>query len=176
MRIHGQWDVTKRFGVRRFLSVSALAWGFFLCLSVSVVSAQPSEKNVLVLFSSIQPDHKPLDLIETAVRGRVPGQVNFYTAFLDHQRFEDRSYRERMAETIRGEYKQTKLDVVIAAGMEALQLATQYREELFRGVPIVFFGLSKSELKEIKPMPGNDRRDSFSWSAGDDRSGASPRS
>jgi len=151
--IRAQWNVTKRFRARRFLSVGALAAGVFLCLSVSVVWAQPHEKNVLVLFSSIQPDHKPLDLIETAVRGRVPGQVNFYTAFLDHQRFEDQSYRESMAETIRGEYKQTKLDVVIVAGIEALQLATQYREEIFRAVPIVFFGLSKSELKEIKLMP-----------------------
>ena len=96
-----------------------------------------------------------MDLIESAVRVRVRGEVNFYTVFMDHQRFDgDKSYRDNLAETIRREYKQTKLDVVIAAGIEALQLATQYHEKVFPGVPIVFFGLSASELKRAKPMPG----------------------
>jgi PAS domain S-box-containing protein len=96
-----------------------------------------------------------MELIESAVRARVPGQVNFYSAFMDHQRFEgDQSYRDRLAETIRREYKQTKLDVVIPAGSQALQLATQFHEKVFPGVPIVFFGLSASELKEAKLVPG----------------------
>src|ERR1700756_3397936 len=138
-----------------FVLVRPMIPAVVLCIVLtSLATAQPHMKNVLVLFSSFERDRKPLELIESAVRARVPGQVNFYTAFLDHQRFEDQSYRERMAETFRGEYRQTKLDVVIAAGIEALQLTTQYREKVFSGVPIVFFGLSASELKELKLVPG----------------------
>jgi PAS domain S-box-containing protein len=143
------------------------AWGLSIKLSFTTLSillllcARPiaaaglNEKNVLVVFSTFERDHKPMELIESAVRVRIKGQVNFYAAFMDHQRFEgDQSYRDRLAETIRREYKRTKLEVVIAAGIEALQLATQFHEKAFPGVPIVFFGLSASELKETKLIQG----------------------
>ena len=132
------------------------AWGVLLALLAVLLggaAAEKREKKVLVVFSSFERDHKPLELIESAVRNEVSLPVSFYTAYMDYQRVEDQSYRERLAENIRAEYAQVKLDVVIAAGIEALQLVTQYHEKLFPGVPIVFFGLSASELKEVKPAP-----------------------
>jgi PAS domain S-box-containing protein len=154
--VQANWKRVNRFATRR---ISTLL--LFLTLDVLLfvptgfaVGAQSSAKNVLVIFSTFERDHRPLELIEAAVRARVPGQINFYSAFMDHHRFEDDpSYRDMLAETLRMEYKQTKLDVVIASGIQALQLATQYREKVFPGVPIVFFGLSASELKEVKLVP-----------------------
>lgn len=144
------------FGSRRIR-----AWGVLLALIGGVLfcqrccaAAQTNEKNVLVVFSTFERDHKPLELIESAVRKHIPGQVSFYTAFMDHQRFEDQSYRERLAENIRGEYEHVKLDVVIAAGFQALELVTQYHEKVFPEIPVVFFGLSASELKEVNLVPG----------------------
>lgn len=145
-----------RFGVRRFR-----AWGWcafvsvLLCaLSGTVARAEAAAKNVLVMYSTFEHDHKPLELIGSGIRGRYAGQVNYYSAFMDHERIDDGSYRERLAETIGRDYEQVKLDVVIAVGIEALQLATQYRERLFPGVPIVFVGLSASELREVSLVPG----------------------
>jgi PAS domain S-box-containing protein len=152
MRVRLGRELVWRFGSRRLC-----AWGVLLAL-MGVLSCQPcaagtqaSEKNVLVVFSTFERDHRPLELIESAVRKHVPGQVSFYTAYMDHQRFEDRTYRDRLAENIRGEYEHVRLDVVIAGGIEALELITEYHAKAFSGAPIVFFGLSASELQEIGP-------------------------
>jgi PAS domain S-box-containing protein len=153
LQVRVDWIWADRSRVRRIALLKSVAAGILLCLLGVSVAAQPAAKNVLVVFSSIQTDHRPLELIESAVRARAQGQIDFYTVFLEHQRFVDKSYRERMAETLRVEYGQVKLNVVIAAGIEALQFATLNREKLFPGVPIVFFGLSAGELKDVKPVP-----------------------
>ncbi len=92
--------------------------------------------------------------VEAAIRANVPGDVNFYTAFLDYQRFSDESYRESLAETFRREYREIKPDVVIALAVEALDFTTEYRSRMFPGVPIVFMGVSASELDGRKIPPG----------------------
>jgi PAS domain S-box-containing protein len=129
--------------------------GILLCfLANSRAAAKPNEKNVLVVFSNSQAEPQFLNPLESAIRSRVPGDVNFYTAFLDYQRFEDESYRESVAETFRHEFREVKLDVVITANIEALEFTMEYRDRVFPGVPIVFAGVSASELDGKKMAPG----------------------
>lgn len=155
MQVKTAWIQTDHFGVRKLFAFFSIALSSILLgLSSPFAIAQDNSRNVLVVFSSMERDHKSLDLIESAVRARFRGQVNFYTAFLDHQRFADESYRATLAQAFRGEYRRARPDVVMAGGFEALRLATEDGESVFPGVPIVFFGVSPSELKEIKQVPG----------------------
>jgi hypothetical protein len=92
-------------------------------------AAQSNTKNILVVFSGVDPSDKQVfDLIESSVRARAPGQNNFYSAYLNYQQLEDKSYSDSLAETLRRGFRGVKLDVVIASGPQALQFTTEYRE------------------------------------------------
>jgi PAS domain S-box-containing protein len=154
MQLGADRERTQWFGVRMiaaFLKIVVLCTA--LGLSDLCVLGRPSAKNVLVVFSAVESGHKSLDLIESGVRARFPGQVNFSIAYLDYQRVEDKSYAESLAEIFRRGYKQ-RPDVLIASSIQALQFLMEYRDKMFPGVPIVFLGVSSSELEGRKPLPG----------------------
>ena len=126
-----------------------------MCVMVlPAATAEPNAKNVVVVFSALHREPQFLDLFETAIRARVPDQVNFYTAFIDYQRIEDKPYRESLAETFRHEYREVKPDVVIVVALQALEFTMQYRDRIFPGVPIVFTAVTASELEGEKMAPG----------------------
>ena len=89
--------------------------------------------------------------MESTVRARVPGQINFYTASVENPRFDEEVYRESLAETLRRGYGGVKLDVVIAATYPVLQFAMQYRDKMFPGVPIVFTDVGRPEAQKMWP-------------------------
>lgn len=65
--------------------------------------------------------------------------MNFYVEYLEAQRFEkDTDSEKSLVETLRSAYGKENLVLVIVAAHPALQFATQHRDELFPGVPIVF--------------------------------------
>jgi PAS domain S-box-containing protein len=125
--------------------------GILLCvLSRPVAAAQPAAKNVLVLhnWASLP---QSWGLMQSTVRARVPGQINFYTASVENPRFDEEAYRESLAETLRRGYGGVKLDLVIAATYPVLQFALQYRDEMFPGVPIVFTDVARQEAQKMWP-------------------------
>jgi len=89
--------------------------------------------------------------MESTVRARVPGQINFYTASVENPQFDEEEYRESLAETIRRGYSEVKLDLVVAATYPVLQFALQYRDEMFPGVPIVFTDVARQEAQTMWP-------------------------
>ncbi len=115
---------------------------------------QPSAKNVLVLFSTYDRQQTAyLDLIETPVRTHFAGPVNFHTTYLSPKVLE-KSYRESLAETLRHQYSDVKLDVVVAVAVPAIPFAMEYRDKIFPGVPVVFVAVSAIELEGQKLQPG----------------------
>lgn len=142
--------------LRDCLTLSACVWfvvvGILFCVVVPSAGAaeQPNVKNVLVLHNwSNLP--QSWDLMESTVRARVPGQINFYTASVENPRFDDENYRESLAETLHRGYAGVKLDLVIAATYPVLQFAVQYRDEMFPGVPIVFTDVSSQQERKLWP-------------------------
>ncbi len=139
----------------------AHAWlGVFLLLCAvltgSPTTAQAPTKNVLVLFSSAS-QNTDRKQIEAALRAHYSGQMNVYTAFVfsnSEQLAEGDSYLDSVAETIRHSYMKVRLDVIVVAAPGALEFAIRYRNRIFPGVPIVFYGLSKDELAGIALQPG----------------------
>jgi PAS domain S-box-containing protein len=143
----GSWDCKGR--------LSAYVWfavlGILFCLFVRPAAATPpGTKNVLVLhnWSNLPASWA---LMESTVRARVPGQINFYTASVENPRFDEEEYRESLAETLRRGYSGVRLDLVIASTYPVLQFATRYRDKMFPGVPIVFTDISSQQAQEIGP-------------------------
>jgi PAS domain S-box-containing protein len=135
--------------------LSAYRWfvvlGLLLCVLIRpTAAAQPPPKNVLVLhnWSNLPPSWA---LMQSTVRARVPGQINFYTASVENPRFDEEEYRESLAETLSRGYSGVKLDLVIASTYPVLQFATQYRDKMFPGVPIVFTDVSSQQAQKIMP-------------------------
>jgi PAS domain S-box-containing protein len=114
-------------------------------------AAEPVVKNVLVLhnWANLGPSWA---LMQSTVRARVPGQVNFYNASVENPRFYEKVYQESLAETIGRGYSGVKLDLVVAATYPVLEFALQYRDQMFPGVPIVFTDVNHRE--ELKIPPG----------------------
>jgi PAS domain S-box-containing protein len=135
--------------------LSAYVWfivfGVFVCVLIRVAgAAQPAVKNVLVLhnWNSLP---QSWALMESTVRARVPGQINFYTASVENPRFDEEAYQESLAETLHRGYGGVRLDLVVAATYPVLQFAMQYRDRMFPGVPIVFTDVTRQE--ELKLWP-----------------------
>ena len=125
--------------------------GLLSCLLVHpAAAAEPAVKNVLVLhnWASLPPSWA---LMESTVRARVPGQINFYTASVENPRFEEEVYQESLAETLRRGYAGVKLDAVVAATYPVLQFVMQHRDEMFPGVPIVFTDVGRPEEQKVWP-------------------------
>ncbi len=148
-------DSFRQFGVR---APCTRAWVAALGILLWVLTgpsaaAQANTKNVLVVFSTFERDPIPLQLIESSARARVQGPVNFSVAYLDYRRLDDNLYRESLAETFRREFRDVKPDVLIAASIQAIHFVMQYRNKMFPGVPVVFFGVSARELEGQKMSP-----------------------
>src|SRR5271163_4385465 len=130
-------------------TLSAYVWwvvlGLLLCVLVGpAAAAEPAVKNVLVLHNWANLP-EAWALMESTVRARVPGEINFYTASVENPRFDEEVYRESLAETLRRGYAGVKLDVVVAASYPVLQFAVRYRDQMFPGVPIVFTDVARPE-------------------------------
>jgi PAS domain S-box-containing protein len=118
--------------------------GILLCaLPSSAATEQSSAKNVLVLFHDFEQRTTFLDLFESSVRARFPGEVTFYEAYVEFPQGETayESYLESEAEAFRRRYAGLKLDLVIAVAPPAVFFTVQYRDRIFPGVPIVFTGI-----------------------------------
>ena len=80
-----------------------------------------------------------------------PRSVDFYTEEIDPLRF-DPDIESQLATLLRHKYEATPVDVVIASGLEPLQFAGRYRDAIWPGVPIVFYGVFEG-MPEVLPRP-----------------------
>src|SRR3954468_11381193 len=124
-----------------------------LCVLPSSARAEPTPKNVLLLFNDFGQRTNFLDLFEASLRAQTPGPITFYEASLESPLGGDASYLQSQADTLRRRYSGLKLDAVMAGGPSALQFALQYRETVFPGVPIAFNGLATRQFVG-KTWPG----------------------
>jgi PAS domain S-box-containing protein len=145
------------FGVRVFLRRKWLLVVVFalLALTRSATASAGTEKNILVLYSfSERSVTMPIDSLESALRAKVSFGLNFYVEYLEAQRFADNGYRQGLVDALRGTYGGQKLDLVITESYPALQFALEHRDELFRGVPIVFYGVDSRRIAGQQMGPG----------------------
>jgi PAS domain S-box-containing protein len=135
--------------------VSASVWVAVSCLLLCVLirpaaASQPTVKNVLIMhnWSNLPPSWT---LMESTVRARVPGQINFYTASVENPRFDSEAYRDSLAETPHHGYSGVKLDLVIASTYPVLRFVMEHRDTMFPGVPVVFTDVPRREAENLWP-------------------------
>ncbi len=108
----------------------------------TIVSAEtPPETQVLVLYSTRR-DAQIVTVGERELprileRG-VPN-LDYYSEYLDHGRFQDAKYQATFREFLFRKYRHIRFDAVITVQDAALELVLGARTELFPGAPIVFF-------------------------------------
>ena len=130
----------------------ARIWPAILCILLfalnSVAGAQSNTKNVLILFHTSESVREPdfADQIESLLRARVPGPVNFYVEHMEATRFEDKDYQQNLVDSLRDTYRGRKLDLVMLSGYQSLDLVVRHRKELFVGVPIVYFSVESRRI------------------------------
>ena len=115
-----------------------------ICAFVAPTTAQATQKNVLVLSGGR--GRVSINQMESSLRAHFSEPVNFSIVDLENPRFEQKSYRDNLAEALRAAYSSEKPDLVVAVMTLSLEFAVQYRDRVFPGVPIVF-------MSNISPLP-----------------------
>ena len=137
---------------RAFSRQNGLRLLVVVCVLLALASratAEPAAKNVLVL-SGGGGHSGSIDLMESTVRSRVPGPVDFFSpvAELEEPPFEKESYRESLAQALRRGFGGQRPDLVIAVMDPSLRFALEYRDKMFPGVPIVFMSVSSPQAAQ----------------------------
>ena len=94
-------------------------------------------------------------MVESTIRSRFAGPVNFQVEYLDALRFENPGYEQGLAETLEANYREQKIDLVMTALYPALAFAVKHRDQMFSGAPpIVFFSVMPKRLEGQRMWPG----------------------
>jgi PAS domain S-box-containing protein len=129
----------------------------FLFLAGFAFGVEPAiARNVLVLYSfSDRSVYSPSELLEAAIRTRVPGTVTFYVEYMEARRFDGNpAYEQDVVDQLQHAYGREKMDAVVVASYPALRIAVQHRDELFPTAPIVFMDLPANRIAGQKIWPG----------------------
>jgi PAS domain S-box-containing protein len=127
-------------------------WPAIVCILLfapnSMATAQPNAKNVLIFFHFPAPVADPAYVaqIESLVRARVSGPVNFYVEYMEATQAEDKDYQRNLTDSLRDNYRGRKLDLVMLSGYQTLDLVVRHRSELFPGVPIDYFSVESRKI------------------------------
>jgi len=109
--------------------------------------ATPASQNVVVVHEfdpSLPVTTKLLQELEAVLDPR--GDVNVYSEYLDLSRFEDHWDAEDLARWYSSKYAGKRVDVVIAAGTEALRFLLKVRSRLWSETPIVFCAVPREDV------------------------------
>ncbi len=129
-----------------------LLW--FLALGVIAVAQNgPASKRVLLLYSERQ-ELPAIRAIDAGLREAfaVRGGVEIFAEYCDFARFPAEKHSGGLVDFLRSRYGARKMDMVVAAGYEALQFAIAKRDALFPGVLITYCGIERRQV-EAKPLP-----------------------
>lgn len=144
---------------RRVLTITCLA-GVACLAVVRVCAAQQAAASlsfgVLVLYSHGK--DAPLDVIfdqglQAAVFEGSARRVEYYSEFLDMDRFTGEWYSEGVQTYLRSKYTARQIDTVVTVGTEALRFAQQGRADLFPSASLVFYTTDAEPLPELTQAP-----------------------
>jgi ABC-type uncharacterized transport system substrate-binding protein len=78
-----------------------------------------------------------------------PREIEIYPEQLDNLRF-NKKYNAETAAVLQRQYRDIRIDVVIATGLEPLEFAALYRDKVWPGAAIVFMGVTDGWLENWK--------------------------
>lgn len=89
-----------------------------------------------------------------AFAAKGPGRVEFFVETMDTMWFDRSEIEPEFLSLFRKKYGSRKIDLLMAAGADALDFAQRFREVLLPGVPIVFYNVAEDALRGRVIQPG----------------------
>ena len=129
------------------LKAALLAWATFGSgVQPSVArAADNATPGVLILHSNQRPTPAQI-VIEDTLRSVVPnalnGPVQLFSEYLDNEWASLKTYGGAEAEFLRDKYGRRNVKVIVADALPALRFATQFRDRMLPGVPIVHLAVA----------------------------------
>ncbi len=122
-----------------------------ICLGTGEAWPAAEAKRVLVLFET--ESNLPAAVIAGAALRKAllskPSDLVDFDEFLDLDRFPEPAHRALMARFLREKYTGTPVDVVIAAGSQALDFMLEHRGDLFPDASLIFLAVEPAELARL---------------------------
>ena len=118
---------------------------FLLFLFTSISSASVTKKKILILYS-LQPRMPAFEVLDQNFRNlqlNKDTQVEYFTEYLEQNRFRDEKSVKKQADLINHKYKINKPDIVIAVMSPALDFIQKYCKTTFNNIPIVYALIDK---------------------------------
>ena len=133
----------------------ALAFAFTLIASGALAQVAP-KPGVLVIHSN--PRATPAAVtIEEALRAGIAesykNPVEMYSEYLDDEWASVKAYGPEQADFLRRKYGNRNVRVIVASAMTALDFASNFRDKMFPGVPVVHIAIPEESLEERKLPP-----------------------
>ena len=134
--------------------------GLSLLLAQTALAAAPEEQPVrhpsVLLIFSLRNTAPAVAAMESAFRetaeAKLGAPVDLHVEYLDLPDPSAVAYRRRLTELLREKYAGRPMDVLVAAGPEALVFVRDIREDLFPAAQVVFTNLSRQALGD-GPLP-----------------------
>ena len=92
--------------------------------------------------------------MQAAFAARGPGQVEFFVETMDTMWFDRSEIEPEFLSLFRKKYGNRKIDLLMAAGADALDFALRFRQLLLPAVPIVFYNVAEDTLPQREFGPG----------------------
>jgi hypothetical protein len=98
-----------------------------------------------------------VETMETAFRRTLErdadAPIDLLVEYLDLPDTAPTEYVERLTDLLKVKYSETRIDVVVPDGLEALRFVLERRGVLFPAVPVVFMNVTREELQRVQPAP-----------------------
>jgi signal transduction histidine kinase len=146
--------MTRNLLPRRFRKLFLLFAALAELLWTSVAFAAPLQKQVLVLFSTRRDGGISVigeRDIPRILRAGLKEGVDYYSEYIDNGRFTDSKYVDAYRDFLRLKYREQRFDVIIAVNDLSLEFLGTHGNDLFPGVPVVFF----SRLPDTQRIPNS---------------------
>ena len=86
------------------------------------------------------------DTLRRVVAENLGRPVEFYSEFLDSERFSTPEYAEAAAALLRRKYIDRNIKIFVAIVPQALQFVRDHREQILPGIPVVYISLPMDAL------------------------------
>ena len=124
----------------------------FICLLPVKVQAEKSKKNILYL-NSYHNGYQWSDSILNGVRSVLDEsqyKIDLQIEYMDAKRFKYDDLTGMLLRLYKEKFAQEQFDVVLASDDDAFSFASQYRDTLFPGVPLIFCGVNDPDKKDLE--------------------------
>jgi formate hydrogenlyase transcriptional activator len=145
--------------LHRFILLTAcllLELGWLCCVNAQAADVEEPFR-VMILRNTSQ--YLPAGILQDrgmreafGVKG--PGRVEFFVETMDTLWFDRSEIEPEFLSLFRKKYGTRKIDLLMAAGADALDVAQRFHDVLLPGVPIVFYNVAEDALRGRGNQPG----------------------